>query len=124
VGTGEALNQHIYADRWPPVGVRRHVLHEAAEVIRALHTGRELTHRGIHYTVEQARIYTLPAQPVQIYLSAFGPESAWLAGQIGDGLITTMPDADLVATFRDARAPASQLSRAPERPRLGLIRRV
>ena len=46
VGTGEALNEHILGDRWPPSGVRRAMLREAVEVIRALHAGGEVTHGG------------------------------------------------------------------------------
>ena len=35
VGTGEALNEHITADRWPPANVRQEMLVEAIEIIRA-----------------------------------------------------------------------------------------
>jgi G6PDH family F420-dependent oxidoreductase len=78
------------------------MLREAVELIRELHTGKEVTHRGKHYTVEQARIYTLPEQPVPIYVSGFGPEATRLAGEIGDGFCTAMPAANLVETFRSS----------------------
>jgi G6PDH family F420-dependent oxidoreductase len=39
---------------------------------------------------------------VPIYVSAFGPQAAELAGRIGDGMCTTMPDAELIKTFRDS----------------------
>ena len=58
VGTGEALNEHILGDRWPPADLRLDMLAEAIEVIRPLWTGEQVTHRGEHYTVENARIYT------------------------------------------------------------------
>jgi G6PDH family F420-dependent oxidoreductase len=102
VGTGEALNEHVTGHRWPPSAVRREMLEEAVEVIRALHTGRTVTHRGAHYTVERARIYTRPDGPIPIYVSAFGPLAARLAGRAGDGLCTTIPDAGLVRTFRES----------------------
>ncbi|GLY70104.1 TIGR03557 family F420-dependent LLM class oxidoreductase [Amycolatopsis taiwanensis] len=102
VGSGEALNEHILGDRWPPADVRLEMLEEAVEVIRALHRGREVTYRGRHYTVENARIYTLPARSVPIYVSGFGMKSARLAGRIGDGFICMMPNAELVRAFRDA----------------------
>lgn len=101
VGSGEALNEHITGERWPPVGVRLSMLHEACEIIRQLHTGEEITYRGEHYTVENARLYTLPEQPVPIYVSAFGPQAARLAGRIGDGFCSAIPDSGLVRTFRD-----------------------
>jgi G6PDH family F420-dependent oxidoreductase len=102
VGSGEALNEHILGHRWPSVGVRHQMLTEAVAVIRLLHTGREVSHHGRYYEVQEARIYTRPEQPVPIYVSGFGPQSAKLAGRIGDGYCVVMPDADLVRTFRDA----------------------
>jgi G6PDH family F420-dependent oxidoreductase len=102
VGSGEALNEHILGDRWPPAPVRLEMLEEAVEVIRALHTGEEVDHHGKHYTVENARVYTLPEQPVPIYVSAFGPKAAKLAARIGDGFCSTKPDAELISTYREA----------------------
>ena len=102
VGTGEALNEMVLGDHWPSVGVRQDMLAEAVDVIRKLHRGRKMSHHGEHYEVQEARIYTLPEQPVPIYVSGFGPQSAELAGRIGDGFSTAMPDADLIKTFRES----------------------
>ncbi|MFD1150027.1 TIGR03557 family F420-dependent LLM class oxidoreductase [Saccharothrix hoggarensis] len=102
VGTGEALNEHILGDRWPSAPERLEMLEEAVEVMRALWTGKEVTHRGRHYTVENARLYTLPPSPVPVYVSAFGPKAADVAGRIGDGLCSTMPDPSLIEKFRAA----------------------
>lgn len=100
VGSGEALNEHVLGDPWPSVGVRLEMLEEAIDVIRLLHAGKEISHHGLHYEVQDARIYTLPEQPVPIYISGFGPQAAEFAGRLGDGFCTTMPDADLIKTFR------------------------
>lgn len=102
VGSGEALNEHILGDPWPSVGVRQEMLEEAVEVIRLLHRGEEVSHHGKHYTVQEARIYTRPEQPVPIYVSGFGPQGAELAGRIGDGYVLAMPEAELVKQFRAA----------------------
>lgn len=102
VGSGEALNEHITGDRWPPADVRLSMMEEAVEVIRRLQSGERITHRGRHYTVENARLYTLPRERVPIYVSGFGPQAARRAGRIGDGFCTMMPDPDLVGAFRDA----------------------
>lgn len=102
VGSGEALNEHILGDRWPPAAQRLDMLEEAVELIRALHRGDELTYHGEYYTVENARLYTVPERPVPIYVSGFGPRAATLAGRIGDGYCGTSPDAELVQTFRAA----------------------
>ena len=99
VGTGEALNEHIVGGPWPSAAVRREMLEEAVAVIRELWTGRLVEHRGRHYTVENARLYTLPEAPPPIVVAAGGPEAAELAGRIGDGFCGTAPDEDLVARF-------------------------
>ncbi|MDX3248694.1 LLM class F420-dependent oxidoreductase [Streptomyces sp. ME18-1-4] len=100
VGTGEALNEHILGTQWPEAPVRLEMLEEALQIIRQLFTGEQTSHRGKHYTVENARLYTLPDEPVPIDVSAFGPQAAEVAARIGDGLITMMPDPALVERFR------------------------
>ena len=47
-----------------------------------------------HYTVEHARLYSLPDEPPPIIVSGFGPKSIELAGRIGDGFVTVGPDRD------------------------------
>ncbi|MFL6122081.1 TIGR03557 family F420-dependent LLM class oxidoreductase [Actinophytocola sp.] len=102
VGSGEALNEHILGDPWPSADVRLEMLEEAVEVIRQLHRGGSHNHHGKHYTVENARVYTLPEQPVPIYVSAFGKKAVEVAARIGDGYVSVMPNADLVRAYRDA----------------------
>jgi coenzyme F420-dependent glucose-6-phosphate dehydrogenase len=102
VGSGENLNEHVLGDRWPSVDLRHEMLEEAMEVIRLLWQGGYQDYRGIHYTVENARIYTLPPEPPPIMVAASGPKAAELAGRMGDGLITTQPDAKVARTFEEA----------------------
>ena len=102
VGTGEALNEHIVGQRWPPPEVRLEMLEEAIEVVRALWTGETVDHRGTHYEVENARIFDPPADDVPIIVSGFGERAAQLAGRVGDGYWGTAPDSDLIAVFTDA----------------------
>ena len=103
VGSGEALNEHILGDVWPHTELRLEMLEEAVDVIRQLWTGEVVSHEGRHYTVDTARIYTLPETPPPIYMSAFGPKALEVAGRIADGFITTKPDADAVEEFRRAK---------------------
>ncbi|MCQ8831146.1 TIGR03557 family F420-dependent LLM class oxidoreductase [Streptomyces malaysiensis] len=100
VGTGAALNEHVLGERWPPAAIRLEMLEEAVLVMRQLFEGHRVTHHGKHYTVENARLYTLPEEPVPIDISAYGPAAVALAGRVGDGFITMVPDAELVARFR------------------------
>ncbi len=102
VGTGENLNEHIVGERWPPTDVRRQMLAEAVDVMRELWRGGLMSHRGTYFTVDTARLYTLPAEPIDVFVAAGGPEAAELAAQVGDGIIATEPDSDLLAAFDSA----------------------
>jgi coenzyme F420-dependent glucose-6-phosphate dehydrogenase len=99
VGTGEELNEHIFGDHWPPADVRLDMLDEAVEVIRLLWKGEEVSFWGEFYTVENARLFTLPDELPPIYVAASGTNAAERAGVIGDGFITTAPDAELAQLF-------------------------
>jgi G6PDH family F420-dependent oxidoreductase len=102
VGSGEYLNEHILGDHWPEAGVRQKMLEEAVEVIRLLWQGGQQSHHGKYYTVENARLYTLPDETPPIVVAASGPKGAELAGRIGDGLCATSPKKELAQKFEKA----------------------
>ena len=102
LGTGEALNEHVVGTRWPPIAVRRDMLEEAVEIMRALFTGETIEHRGDHYEVDNARLFDPPTADLPLIVSGFGPEAATLAGRIGDGFWGNAPDAELVGAFEQA----------------------
>jgi coenzyme F420-dependent glucose-6-phosphate dehydrogenase len=87
---------------WPEWDVRAEMLEEAVEVIRKLWSGEVISHRGAHYTIRNARIYSLPETLPPIYLAAGGKKSVRQAARIADGLIATAPDADLLKGFEEA----------------------
>jgi G6PDH family F420-dependent oxidoreductase len=99
VGTGENLNEHILGDAWPEHAMRAAMLEEAVELIRRLWTGELIDHDGDFYRVSRARLYTLPEALPPILIAAGGEESARVAGRIGDGLITTAPDKQLLKAY-------------------------
>jgi G6PDH family F420-dependent oxidoreductase len=78
------------------------MLAEAIEIIRLLWQGGYQTHRGRHYRVENARIYTLPEEPPPIYVAAAGENAAKLAAEAGDGVIGVSPDREILKAFDDA----------------------
>jgi G6PDH family F420-dependent oxidoreductase len=100
VGSGEALNEHILGTHWPEADVRLEMLEEAVDVMRTLWSGGQHSHRGRHYTVENARIYDLPDAPPPVLVSGFGPKAVRLAARIGDGFVTTSPDKDSIELYR------------------------
>ncbi len=99
LGTGEQLNEHVVGRRWPPAAVRRDMLAEAIEVMRLLWSGELVSHHGAHFTVENARLYTLPERPPEVVVAAAGRRAAELAGRLGDGIVSTAPDASLLEAF-------------------------
>ena len=102
IGTGEALNEHVTGERWPPIDQRRDMLAEAVSVIRELWTGETVDHHGRYYTVENARLFTVPEQAPEIIAAAGGTEAARFAAEHADGLWVTSPDADVIDAYREA----------------------
>jgi G6PDH family F420-dependent oxidoreductase len=102
VGTGEALNEHVTGAHWPEADVRLEMLDEAVHVIRELWEGGLYSHRGTHFTVENARLYSVPDTPPPVIVSGGGQKSAELGGRIGDGFWGMGPNAELLETYRKA----------------------
>lgn len=88
LGAGEALNEHIVGAYWPEAPIRSEILFEAIEVIRALFTGKVIKHRGTHFKVEAARLYTMPETPPPIVIATSGPINAQKTGKFADGILT------------------------------------
>ena len=84
VGTGENLNEHVVGQGWPETEVRQERLEEAIAVIRLLWEGGNQSHHGCHFTVEHARLYTLPDVLPPLFVAAGGPRGAEQAGRLGD----------------------------------------
>ncbi|MEV6984321.1 TIGR03557 family F420-dependent LLM class oxidoreductase [Sphaerisporangium sp. NPDC051017] len=99
LGAGENLNEHVVGRGWPPVNIRHEMFGEAVEIIQALFSGDYISYRGDHYTVDSAKLYDLPDEPVPVGIAASGPQSADLAAEYGDALIAVHPDAHLVDRF-------------------------
>jgi coenzyme F420-dependent glucose-6-phosphate dehydrogenase len=109
VGTGEQLNEHVFGARWPAPDERLDMLEEAVELMRLLWKGEDTTHRGAHYTVDRAQIFDVPDSRIDVYVAAAQTKAAELAGRIGDGLISTSPDEDVVKKF------------GQDKPKLGMM---
>jgi G6PDH family F420-dependent oxidoreductase len=90
LGAGEALNEHVLGGEWPEIGVRSAMLFEAIEVIGKLFGGEVVRHRGEHFRLESAKLYTRPPDGarVPIYVATAGPLNARKTGRFADGMIT------------------------------------
>ena len=105
LGSGQALNEHVTGDRWPPKRVREARLAECVEVFRALFAGETVSHDGL-VRVDRARLWTRPAEPPPLLAAAVTPATArWAAGW-ADGLITVNQPLEVlrqvVSAYRDA----------------------
>jgi G6PDH family F420-dependent oxidoreductase len=58
--------------------------------------------------VEYAEIFDRPLEPPPIMVAAAGPSSAELAGSIGDGLISTAPQENIIKKFRASDSGAEK----------------
>jgi coenzyme F420-dependent glucose-6-phosphate dehydrogenase len=90
LGAGEALNEHVVGGVWPEVGVRSAMMFESIEIINKLFTGKVVKHKGEFFTLESARLYTIPPedQRVPVYVATAGPVNARKTGKFADGIIT------------------------------------
>jgi coenzyme F420-dependent glucose-6-phosphate dehydrogenase len=112
-GSGEGLNEAPLGEGWPPVGEQIDRMAEALEIIRDLWDGKRLTATGNHFSTDRAFIHTLPERRPPIYVSAFGPEAAKVAGRLGDG-IWTLADPESAPEILDAyRGACDDAGREP-----------
>lgn len=101
VGTGQALNEHVTGDPWPPKPERRAHLAEAIDVIRRLWAGETVTHRG-RVVTEAAKLFIRPKTPPLLFGAATTPETAkWLGPRV-DGLLTVNQEAEGLRKVVDA----------------------
>lgn len=77
-------------------------------MIRALWDGKKLSGEGDHFAADGAFIHSLPEdRRPPIYVSAFGPQAAGVAGRQGDGL-WTLADPETVPEILDAYRRAGE----------------
>jgi probable non-F420 flavinoid oxidoreductase len=101
LGSGEASNEHITGDRWPPKAERTARLGEAVAVIKALLAGETVSHAGL-VTVDRARLWTLPERPPMLVGAAVGAATAAWVGGWADALITINQPHDRLRAVIDA----------------------
>jgi G6PDH family F420-dependent oxidoreductase len=111
LGSGENLNEHVVGRGWPIASVRQDMLLEAIELIRALHTGEQITWAGEHFRADSAKVWDLPDRPVPLAAAVSGDGSVGRFAPVADHLIAVQPEAELVQGWDAARGgelPASR----------------
>ena len=92
VGTGENINEGPLGYVFPKYAERNARMTEALEIMRRLLDGEKLTFDGQFYRADRAKLYSPPLGPVPILMAAGGPKSATLAGEMAQGVITSVKD--------------------------------
>ena len=111
------LNEHVVGEGWPGIGERRERLAEAVRHHpRAARSGSldELP-RHVPHARRGPVCSTGPERARRrLAVAAGGPEAARLAGQAtADGLITTVPQSDLIEAFRSAGGKGPRYAEVP-----------
>jgi coenzyme F420-dependent glucose-6-phosphate dehydrogenase len=112
-GSGESLNESPLGADWPTPGGQVERMDEALEIIRRLWNGEQVDHQGKWFSTKRAVLHTRPENQPPIYISAFGPKAAAVAGKHGDGL-WTLADPEMAPKMIEAyRAAAEDAGREP-----------
>jgi coenzyme F420-dependent glucose-6-phosphate dehydrogenase len=113
LGSGESLNESPLGMDWPGGDEQLGRLEEALELIDRLFDGERVDHEGRYFRTKGAYLHTRPERRPPIYVSAFHPGAARLAGRLGDG-IWSLADPKTVPDLLDAyRGAADDAGREP-----------
>jgi coenzyme F420-dependent glucose-6-phosphate dehydrogenase len=111
IGSGEALNEVPVGDDWPSPADQIARMEEALGYIDRLWSGETVTEEGRFFRLRDCKLHTRADRRPPIWVSAFGPKAAEVAGRHGDAL-WTLPDPDstpeLIETFRETRRRAGR----------------
>jgi G6PDH family F420-dependent oxidoreductase len=116
LGAGENLNEHIAVEGWPQADIRHEMLDEALDIIGGLLDGETVNHRGLHFSVDSAKLWDLPDRRVPIGVAVSGPQSVSAFAARADVMVATDPDPEL-GTMWDAASgrdrPARKVGQLP-----------
>ena len=88
VGSGEAVNEVPLGLDWPKFSEQKKRFEAGLEAITRLWAGETVTMDGGWFSLKEAKLWTRAQSRPKMYVSAFGPQAAEVAGKYGDGLWT------------------------------------
>jgi len=89
-GTGEPLNEGHFLEKWPPWNERSEILLEALDLITKFWSSPEyFDFNGKYFMAKSIYCYDKPPEPIPLYISALGPNTAYMTGKRGYHLITS-----------------------------------
>jgi coenzyme F420-dependent glucose-6-phosphate dehydrogenase len=107
LGAGLSIHEGVFGHPVPPAAERVVRLREATLLVRRLLDGGTIDRSDGYYPLRGAHLFSPPTHHVPIWVAAGGPRSAVVAGEVGDGLITSVKDtqrtrAKVIDPFRQA----------------------
>jgi coenzyme F420-dependent glucose-6-phosphate dehydrogenase len=113
VGSGESLNESPCGMDWPGVPEQIARMEEALEIINPLLDGERVDHEGRFFRTKAAYLHTRGERRPPVYVSAFGPKAAGVAGRLADG-VWTMGDPEMAPPVIEAyRSACDDAGREP-----------
>jgi len=101
VGSGVSLNETPLGLDWPEPGEMLERFEAGVDAIDRLWNGETVTVDAGWFRLKEAKLYTRAASRPKLYMSAFGPQAAAIAGKYGDGL-WSLGDPEAVPEILDA----------------------
>lgn len=102
LGSGERLNEHVVGLGWPGIAERHERFAEAIDIIQGLLQNDLTNYAGKHLKLDTAKLYDLPSRKPPVVIAAGGPQAAELAGEKGDGVMTTEASDEILSAYRKA----------------------
>jgi coenzyme F420-dependent glucose-6-phosphate dehydrogenase len=113
VGSGEAMNEVPAGMDWPSVAEQLERTEEALTIITRLLDRERVDFEGRHFRTRGARLYLDYERRPPVYMSAFGPQAAEIAGRLADGIWTLADPQKAPAVIAAYRRSAEAAGREP-----------
>jgi coenzyme F420-dependent glucose-6-phosphate dehydrogenase len=98
---------------WPAPSIQLARTEEALTIITRMLRGETVSYQGRYFRAEGARLYDLPERRVPVYMSAFGPRAAAIAGRLADGVWTLAHPVKAPKVIAAYRKAAEEAGREP-----------
>jgi coenzyme F420-dependent glucose-6-phosphate dehydrogenase len=113
VGSSEAMNEVPAGLDWPSVAEQQERTEEALTIITRLLDGGTVDFEGRHFRTKSARLYLELERRPPVYMSAFGPEAAQIAGRLADGVWTLADPKEAPSVIAAYRRSIEEAGREP-----------
>jgi coenzyme F420-dependent glucose-6-phosphate dehydrogenase len=113
VGSSEAMNEIPAGFDWPSPAEQLARTEEALTIITRLLDGQTVDFKGNYFKTKGARLYLNTPRRPPVYMSAFGPDAAGIAGRLADGVWTLADPQSAPSVIAAYRRGAEQTGREP-----------